>query len=118
VASPATSKFIHFLEKGWHPPASPVVLPLNLRDQFLNIVQAPACSQPQFVRSGAIRAGSRRFINRHQTGAKRLVHHPSKGNVERPGNTSSSAQEIVVYGQRHSHDVTASSCQANDKQGA
>jgi hypothetical protein len=84
-----------------------VVLPLNLRDQFLNIVQAPARSQRQFVGSGAIRAGSCRFLNRFQTGTKRLIHHPSKGSAQFLGNGSRSVQNVVVYGQCRSHMSTS-----------
>lgn len=54
-------------------------LPLNLRDQLLDVVETPACLQSQFAGVSMIRSGSRRFFYRLQTGAKRFIHNPPEG---------------------------------------
>jgi hypothetical protein len=80
-----------------------MILPFNLRDEFLYVVQTPACFQAQFVGSGAIGPGLGRFLDGMQTGAKRLVHHQSEWRVEFLRDRSRLVEHIVVYRQCRSH---------------
>ena len=45
-----------------------MVLTFNLRQQTLNIIQTPACPQPQFGELGAVGAAFCRFFDGLQTG--------------------------------------------------
>jgi hypothetical protein len=88
-----------------------VILPLNLREKFLDIVQALPSSQPQPVGPRAIGAELRRFLDRMQTGAKRLVDHAPERRSEPLGNSPCFIQNIIVYSQRCSHaGIIASRC--------
>ena len=58
-----------------------MVLPLDLREQLLDIVQAPACSQAEFAGAGVIRTTLCGSLNRLQTGAKGLIYHPPERRV-------------------------------------
>lgn len=80
-----------------------MVLPLDLRQQFLDIVQTPADFQPQFVGSGLIEPGFRGFLNDLKTGANRLVDDLPEGNAKPLRNRSRSVQNIIVYVQCRSH---------------
>ena len=88
-----------------------MVLPLDLRQQFLDIVQTSAGFQPKFVGSGLIRPGFRGLLNALKTGANRLIHDPAEGSAKPLGDRSRSVQNIVVDGQSRSHDgIIASLC--------
>jgi hypothetical protein len=75
-----------------------MVLPLDLRQQFLDIVQASAGFQSQFVGSGSIGSGSRGFRNGLKTGANRLIDYLPEGSAKPLCDRSRSVQNIIVYG--------------------
>ena len=88
-----------------------MVLPLDLRQQFLDIVQTPAGFQSEFAGSGLIGSGCRGFRDGLKTGAKRLIDYLPEGRAKPLCHRSRSVQNIIVYGQRRSHDcILASSC--------
>lgn len=80
-----------------------MVLPLDLREQFLEIVQVHACSQSQFVGAGAIRRTLCGILNRLQTSAKRLIYNPPEGRVQPLRNRSRRVEDVIVYSKCCSH---------------
>ena len=84
-------------------------LPLDLRDQLLDIVQTPARLQPQLAGVSMIRSGSRRFLCRLQTGAKRLIYNLPEGAMQSFCQRSRPIQNIVFQGQCRSHADTVAS---------
>jgi len=75
-----------------------MALPFNLRDQFLDIIQTPACFQPQFMGPGMVGTGLCRLRNRFQTGTKRLIYHTPERRTHLFCNRSRPIQYIIVYG--------------------
>lgn len=74
-----------------------MLLPFNLRDQLLDVVQTPARLQSQFARMGMIRPGSRRLLNRLQSGAKGFIHNPTEGPMQLFCQRPRALQNIVFY---------------------
>ena len=81
-----------------------MVLPFDLRQQGLNMVQIPPRAQPQFMGLGAVGSASRWFLNCLQTRAKCLIDHPPERRAQPRGNRSRSVQNVVVYDQCCSHN--------------
>jgi len=80
-----------------------MVLPLYLRQQFVDIVKTPAGFQPHLMGSGLIGSDSGRLLNGFKPGANRLIDHLPEGSVKLLCNRSSSVQNIVIYSQCRSH---------------
>jgi len=86
-----------------------VLLPLYLRDQLLDVVQAPACFQSQFVRLGMIGMRPCRFLNCLQTGAQRLIYNAPERTAQSPRNRSCPVQNVVIDRQCCSHGIILAS---------
>jgi len=80
-----------------------VILPLDLRQEHLDVVQIPSCFQPHLVGAGAIGPNARRILNRLQSGTQRLINHTAKGHIELCRNSFGFVQNVVVYGKCCSH---------------
>ena len=74
-----------------------MVLPLDLREQFLDIVQIPAAAQSQFAGACVIGTAPGGLFNRLQTSAKRLIDHEPEGRVQLLRNGSRSVKNVIVY---------------------
>jgi len=86
-----------------------MILPLDLRKQFLDIVQTPAGFQSHLVGAGMVRPGFRRFFNGLKTRPERLVDDLSEGSSKPPGNGPGSVKNIVVQIECGSHIGTIAS---------
>ncbi len=86
-----------------------MVLPLDLCQEFLDIVQTSAGFQSHFAGLGLIGVDSLRFFNNLETGTKCLIDHPPEGSVKPLRNRSRSIHDIIVYGQCRSHIIIMTS---------
>jgi len=86
-----------------------MALPLDLRQQFVDIVQIPAGFQSHFVGSGLIGSGPRGLLNGLKTGANRLIDYPTERGTQPLCHRSRSVQNIVIQGQCCSHDGSLAS---------
>ena len=86
-----------------------MLLPLNLRDQLLDVVKTPSLLQSKFARTGMVGSGASRFLHHLQAGAERLIHHASERTVQSAGKRSRPVENVVVYGQCCSHDCIIAS---------
>ena len=73
-----------------------MILAFDVRQQLLDIVQTPACSQTELAGFGTVRAAFRRSFNGLQAGAKRFVDHLPERRAQFLGNRSRPVQNIVV----------------------
>ena len=83
-----------------------MILPLDLRQERLDVVQIPPGFQPHLARAGAIGSGSRSILNGLQPGTQRFIHHVAKRRTEFCRNSFRLVQNIAVYVQCRSHGVT------------
>ena len=81
---------------GWHLQGSPLILPLNLGQEGLNVVQIPPGFQSHLVGTGAIRPGSRRILHCLQSGTQGLINHLTEGLTKLCRNGFRLVQNIVV----------------------
>ena len=81
-----------------------MVLPLDLRQKLMDVVQIPSGLQPQFMGAGLIESSLRGFLDGMKTGSNRLIDHPPERSVQPLRNRSSSVQNIVIDGECGSHD--------------
>ena len=61
-----------------------MILPLDLRQQFLDIVEIPAGFESQLMRLGMIRSLFRRLLNAVKPGTQSLIDYPPEGSAEPP----------------------------------
>jgi len=86
-----------------------MILPLDLRQERLDVVQIPPGFQSHFMGTRAIGLGLRRHLNRLQSGTQRFIHHPAKGYMKFAGNRFCFVYNIIVDIQCCSHNVIIAS---------
>ena len=80
-----------------------MILPLDLGNEFVDVVQTPSGSEAQVSGLGAIGFGSGRLFNSLKAGAESLIYHPPKRGMELLCQRSGFVQNIVVDGECCSH---------------
>ncbi len=86
-----------------------MILPLDLSQEFLDVVQIHSGFQPHLVGSSVIRPTSWGSLNRLQSEAQRFIYHAAEGRIELCRNRFRFVQNIVVYGQCCSHIIIIAS---------
>lgn len=89
----------------WRQPGSPACLPLDLGDQFLDVVQTVPSLQSQSARLCAVRLSLKRFLDRLQPDSQRLVNHAAEWCSKSLRGRACAIQYVVVDGQCCSHVV-------------
>ena len=84
-----------------------MALSLDLRKQFMDVVETSACFQPQFVRASVIGPTLCGLPNGVKTGANRFIHYSSERSANRRGYRPHTVQDIVVYCQCCSHRLAS-----------
>jgi hypothetical protein len=80
-----------------------MILALDLRQEFLNVIQIPSGFQSHLMGTSAIRAALGRRLNCQQARAQRLIDNLPEGRVEFRRDGSRFVQNVVVYDQCCSH---------------